>query len=313
MCRYCGQKQEYGEPNKQIKPQEEVVSTKPTISFEEASKLPAGYSPPEEHVELIYQRYTDKLRQGEWRNLGSPPEVGYIRRHYQGKISVQEFSKIKTNILVQGWKSSDKTPKGLSDYIILHPPKTKRGRFSADRLYEQSAINDSIEMLRLRIIQYSEEGIRESYPNKVEYLIRLAFSEEVFGENYESPILKLNSMKFSSASDVPIEYYDLTIIEARNHINELLEKYEVELFVPLSKRPGIMDDMKKRTIRIADKLDSYHKAHYKSDNPYSFIVEFSEIVTAVDEDTMGDDRYDEGASATLCFKVEDELKKRGYM
>ena len=311
ICRYCGYKQTVDLPKELQHPDIVEKSTKPTISIDEASKLPRGYSPPDEHVELIYQRYTDKLRQGEWRELGVPGEREYSNHRFRGKISFQEYSKIKADMLLRGWKESDKTPQGLINYIMAYPQKTRRGRLSADRLYEQSAINHSIEMLRLEINQYTKEGIRDSYPYKVENLIRLALSRNRFGENYESPILKLNSL--SSTSDVPIEFFDLVKMEARKHLMNLSKNYEIKAYVHYKDIPGFEEDINKQAIRIADKLDSYHKTHFKSDDPHSFVVEYSEIVTEIKEATKGDERYDDFVRSILSDKVQDELKKRDYM
>jgi hypothetical protein len=98
VCRYCRRELADGVQKVQEHPEIAEESIKPTISYKDAYRLPPDYSPPEEHIELIYKRYSDKLRKGEWKHLAITRE--YSERRYHGRISKltdPRFSKLGTS------------------------------------------------------------------------------------------------------------------------------------------------------------------------------------------------------------------------
>lgn len=304
VCKYCG---------------EEISdTTSPDVVYiKDPHKVPPGYNPPEEDIELIYQRKLRKFRKGEWRQIAYSPFHGYLPGHYEGKLSLEDFFDLKKEILELGWDNSDKTPLGVARWITTNPLRIKKRKFSDKRGWRNIAVFDAVGALALKLSNYSKEHIRGMYILHIESLKHSALSSR-HDKTYQTPLEKLDNINEDSLNqsrffvNIDEEYRDLLLHEAKKQLKAVpIEKIKPPLTT--SEELGLIEHMDKLTITIADKLDDYHKRNYNSDSPYSFIIESTEINTAVNEVVENDDRYDEGTRARLYFKVQRELQKRGYM
>jgi len=305
VCKYCGHSIQ------------EKVPPKPNIEFE-IYKLPEGYCPPERDIEIIYQRRLEKLNKEKWSSLALPPRQGYRELLLGGRISYEEFFEIKKEIIYQAWSNSDKAPEGIEKWLKDHFHEIRPSLSLSKKRFRDIAIHFAIDILlfNLRLSCYRVQ-ISDSYKSKLESLRHYAFHIPYGSQNQIfSPIDNINNKSYISAffasEDNSDEFRDLVLEEAKKQLSRLkpenIKQNNEERITS-----EVIEEIERLAPIIADKLDAYHKKHFDSKSPYSIIVEYPEIQSAILEAFKGDDRYGVLARSRLSDVVKDELVKRGYM
>jgi hypothetical protein len=314
VCRYCGRDL--------VSNVDEVVSSRlksdQAVSFTTTKKLkfPSNYIPPAYDIEKLQKAKMEKFRQGDWKLLAFPPSGGYAARHYNNKLTEQEFAKLKDDILTWAWENSDKTIEDLKKKINISADRIKASFFSIKSQYMEIAAQKAREWLLSGIPEYSGGNVWSNYRHFVENLFTYALTQPPSGsKNINlSPLERLEKIDqdpvFNYAYKIPEEFFDLVLAEAKKLIMALGKN--PPSYVPVFERPGLLDDMERLAVKLADEIDMKHKK-MPPKSPERGIVYREEIETVIKSAVKDDPKYDDDARSWLYTKTQHEIRQRGYL
>ena len=313
VCRYCG---------RDLVPNvDQVVSSRSQsnqdISTKTTNKLefPSSYIPPASDIEKLYKAKMEKFQQGDWKLLASPPSGGYTARHYNDKLTQQEFAKLKEDILTWAWENSDKTQEDLKKKITISADRIKGSIFSTKSQYMEIAAQKAKDWLLSGIPQYSSSSVSSNYRSFVEKLFTCALTKPPTDSKSStlSPLdrlVKIEGPMLNYTKEIPDEYYTLVLEEAKKLISDLGEN--PPLYIPVWERPGLLDEIEKLAAKLADEIDINHKK-MSPKSPERDLV-FGEEIEAVIKNAVKDDpKYDNNAVSRLYNKTRQEVGRRGYL
>lgn len=314
VCRYCG---------RDLVPNvDEVVNSRSKsdqeVSFTTTKKLefPSNYIPPASDIEKLYKAKMENFQQGDWKLLAFPPSGGYIARHYNNRLTEQEYAKLKEDILTWAWENSDKTLEDLKKKINIRAETVKGSVFSIKSQYVEIAAQNAKDWLMAGIPAYSSGSVWSTYRSFVEKLFRYALTKPPSASKRStlSPLERLEKIDqdplFNYTNEIPEEFFDLVLAEAKKLIAALGENPPSH--VPVWERPGLLDDMERLVTKLAIQIDALHKKS-PSDSVARMMVYSEEIEAIVIDAVKGESRYDDSVQDLLIIKVQHEIRQRGYL